>query len=55
MQAGLMCLFEELCIVHCSQEETCMVAAVSWPLLWAVRLETDAHRLKLKVESWKKN
>lgn len=43
MQAGLMCLFEELCIVYCSKEEKCTVAAVGWPLLWAVRLHTDAQ------------
>ena len=41
--AGLMCLFEELQIVHCGKEGKGMVAAVDWPLLWAVWLATDAQ------------
>lgn len=48
MPAGLMCLSEELQIVHCGKDGKRVVAAVDWPLLWAVwlasndKLETEA-------------
>lgn len=45
--AGLMCLFEELCRVHCDKEGKWMPAATGWPLLWAVHLVSDA-KLKAK-------
>ena len=56
-QLVFMCLFEELQIVHCGKEGKGMVAAVDWPLLWAVWLATDAQ-LKpedpvRKLEEWK--
>ena len=43
MLTGLMCLFEELLIVHCSKEGKWMAAAVDWLLQWAVQLATDAQ------------
>lgn len=35
MPALVMCLFEELCSMHCGKEGTWMVGTVGRPLLWA--------------------
>ena len=43
MLPGLRHLFEEFHIVHYGKEGKLMVTAVSWPLLWAVQLATDAQ------------
>ena len=43
MLAGLTNLFKELHITHCGKEGKGIAATVGWPLLWAVRLATDAQ------------
>lgn len=48
MPAALMRLLEKPHIAHFSREGKRMVAAVHWPLLWAVQLVTNAQ---LDVES----
>ena len=55
-QAGLMCLFEELCIVYCSKERNALLP--QWAGLCCGQLDCTQmpnSRLKLKLESWKKS